>query len=80
MLKAPKWFTEVIAPFAGLFTKPTWEVAQAQERPTFSNALAEVRKACWLIPLFDDSTAEHDWLKIPRHLFQRMSDTLCYAT
>lgn len=51
-----------------------------KERPTFSDALAEVRKACWLIPLFDDSTAKHDWLKIPRHLFQRMSDTLCYAT
>lgn len=51
----------------------------AKERPTFSDALAAVRKACWSIPLFDDSTADHDWLKIPRHLFQRMSDALCYA-
>ncbi|WP_029484075.1 transposase, partial [Deinococcus marmoris] len=28
MFKVPKWFTDVIAPFAEMFTQPTWITAQ----------------------------------------------------
>lgn len=47
--------------------------------PTFSDALATIRRALWRWPLFEKSRLSRDSVKIPRHVFDRMSDALCYA-
>ena len=52
-----------------------------KERPTFSDALAAVRQQLWLpTTIFSMSAAELDMVKIPRPLFDRLVDTVCYAT
>ena len=52
-----------------------------KERPTFSDALSSVRQQLWLpATIFSMSTAEPDIVKIPRPLFDRLVDTVCYST
>jgi len=48
-------------------------------RPTFADALAQVRWYLWTQDHFSMSHAETDQVKIPRTLFDRFTDTLCYA-
>lgn len=51
-----------------------------KERPTFSDAIGWVRQQLWLpTTIFSMSTAEPDGVKIPRSLFDRLVDTVCYA-
>jgi hypothetical protein len=51
-----------------------------KERPTFSDAIGWVRQQLWLpTTIFSMSTAEPDVVKIPRSLFDRLVDTVCYA-
>ncbi|THF71315.1 hypothetical protein E7T06_02955 [Deinococcus sp. Arct2-2] len=47
--------------------------------PTFSDALATVRRAIWRQPTFTVSRWSRDTVKVPRQVFERMSDALCYA-
>ena len=48
--------------------------------PTFSDAIGWVRQALWRAPtLFPMSPSEEEMVKIPRPLFDRLWDTLCYA-
>ena len=55
----------------------TW---YAKELPTFSDAIALVRFHLWSASeTFRMSPAEADMLKIPRPLFDRLIDSLCYA-
>ncbi len=49
-------------------------------RPTFSDALALVRRHVWDHLHFSMSHQETDMIKIPRALFERFSEALCYAT
>lgn len=52
-----------------------------KERPTFSDALSAVRQQLWFpVTIFSMSAAEPDIVKIPRSLFDRLVDTLCYST
>lgn len=52
-----------------------------KERPTFSDALSAVRQQLWFpATIFSMSTAEPDVVKIPRSLFDRLVDTVCYST
>lgn len=52
-----------------------------KERPTFSDAIGWVRQQLWLpATIFSMSLAEPDTVKIPRSLFDRLMDTVCYAT
>ena len=52
-----------------------------KERPTFSDALSAVRHQLWFpAPLFSMSPSEPDMVKIPRSLFDRLVDTVCYST
>jgi hypothetical protein len=52
-----------------------------KERPTFSDALAAVRQQLWFpATIFSMSTPEPDMVKIPRSLFDRLVDTVCYST
>ena len=52
-----------------------------KERPTFSDAISWVRQQLWLpTTIFPMSTAEPDIVKIPRPLFDRLVNSVCYAT
>jgi len=48
-------------------------------RPTFSDALALVRRQLWDHLHFSMSQQEADMIKIPHALFERFIDTVCYA-
>jgi hypothetical protein len=47
--------------------------------PTFADALAQVRWYLWTQAHFSMSHAESEMVKIPRTIFDRFTDTLCYA-
>jgi hypothetical protein len=48
-------------------------------RPTFSDAIALVRRQLWEHLHFSTSQQETDMIKIPRALFERFIDAVCYA-
>ena len=48
-------------------------------RPTFSDAIALVRRQVWEHLHFSMSQQETDLVKIPRALLERFTDALCYA-
>ena len=47
--------------------------------PTFSDALAAVRSHWWSTIGLSTSTCEHDIIKVPRRVFQRLHEAACYA-
>ena len=47
--------------------------------PTFSDALAAVRAHWWRTIALSMSACEHDIIKIPRSVFQRLHEAACYA-
>jgi hypothetical protein len=51
----------------------------AKEQPTFSDASALVRHCLWSSCHFQTSESETDIVKIPRSLFERLTDAVCYA-
>ena len=52
-----------------------------KERPTFSDTLSAVRQQLWFpAAIFSMSATEPDIVKIPRSLFDRLADTVCYST
>jgi DDE superfamily endonuclease len=51
----------------------------AKERPTFSDALAVVRRELWSCYHFAMSESDVEMVKIPRAVLERLTDTLCYA-
>jgi hypothetical protein len=51
-----------------------------KQRPTFSDALALVRKELWAREAtFCGSPVETDTVKVPRALMERLTDAVCYA-
>jgi hypothetical protein len=51
-----------------------------KQRPTFSDALALVRKELWAREAtFRGSPAQTDMVKVPREFVERLTDALCYA-
>ena len=48
-------------------------------RPTFSDAIALVRRHLWSHCYFLTSEQKADVIKIPRSLFERLTDAVCYA-
>ena len=51
-----------------------------KQRPTFSDALALVRKELWAQEgTFCGSPAETETVKVPRALMERLTDAVCYA-
>ncbi len=47
--------------------------------PTFSDAVALVRRSLWAGPTFCMSPPEDDLIKVPRALIDHLSELLCYA-
>ena len=60
----------------GVFRRAAW---YDKKRPTFSDALALVRKELWASATFYGSPAQSDMVKVPRAYLQRLTDALCYA-
>jgi len=59
---------------------PVRQAAWRQKaQPTFADALAEVRQCLWRQTHFSMSHSETEMVKIPKALFARFTDTLCYA-
>jgi hypothetical protein len=50
-----------------------------KQQATFSDAIALVRRALWRADHFSISGAQPEVVKIPRSLFERFTDALCYA-
>jgi hypothetical protein len=50
-----------------------------KKQPTFSDALALVRRSMWRSLHFSTSASPVDAVIIPRSLFERFTDALCYA-
>jgi hypothetical protein len=51
----------------------------SKARPTFSDALAAVRRQLWREAGFHTSRLKDDVVKVERALFERLTETLCYA-
>lgn len=51
-----------------------------KSRPTFSDALAVVRKQLWAAEcIFCGSAQESDLVKVPREFMERLTEAVCYA-
>lgn len=50
-----------------------------KSRPTFTDALALVRKDLWTCTTFGGSLSETDTVKVPRAFMERLTDAVCYA-
>ena len=51
----------------------------AKDSPTFSDTIALVRRSLWSEGIYGGSRDQHDMVKIPRALFDRLTETVCYA-
>ena len=64
-------------------TKAKLPIRQAawytKRRPTFSDALAVVRQRIWAQIGFPTSGSKTDVVKVPGHLFARLTEALCYT-
>jgi hypothetical protein len=49
------------------------------QQATFADAIALVRRALWRAGPFSTSSTPPEAVKIPRALFERLTETLCYA-
>jgi hypothetical protein len=50
-----------------------------KDEPTFSDAIAAVRRLLWSAPNLSMSRLDPDRVEIPTALWQRLTETLCYA-
>jgi DDE superfamily endonuclease len=50
-----------------------------KEQPTFADALAFVRRDLWQQLVFPTSAVDADFVKVPRTLVERLTETLAYA-
>ena len=61
---------------ADAFRQAAW---YHKPRPTFSDALALVRRQLWAIGVSEPSASDADMVKLPRALVERLTEALCYA-
>ncbi len=61
---------------AGAFRQVAW---YHKTHPTFSDALALVRKELWAQETFWGSSEQIDMVKVPRVFVERLTDAVCYA-
>jgi hypothetical protein len=59
---------------------PRTAVWYAKREPTFSDAIAAVRRALWCPPDLCMSRSSPETVQIPGNLLQRLTETLCHAT
>jgi hypothetical protein len=51
----------------------------AKDSPTFSDTIALVRRSLWSQGIYGGSGNRRDMVQIPRALFDRLTETVCYA-
>ncbi len=61
---------------AGAFRQVAW---YHKTHPTFSDALALVRKELWAHGTFCESSKQTDTVKVPRAFVEQLTDVVCYA-
>ncbi len=66
----------LLKPDARIVRTATWD---AKAQPTFSDALAVVRRELWSHCHFSLSGAQPEIVEIPRSWFERLTDAVCYA-
>ncbi len=59
--------------------RPQTAAWYAKREPTFSDAIAAVRRALWCPPGLSMSCQGTEMIKVPVTLLQRLTDTLCHA-
>jgi len=59
--------------------RPQTAAWYAKREPTFSDAIAAVRRALWCPPGLPMSRQSTETIKVPVTLLQRLTDTLCHA-
>jgi len=59
--------------------RPQTAAWYAKREPTFSDAIATVRRALWCPPGLSMSCQGTEMIKVPVALLQRLTDTLCHA-
>ena len=68
---------EWMAQGSGIVRQTAW---YRKSYPTFSDALALVRKELWAQEeIFCGSAREKDMVKVPRQFVERLTDAVCYA-
>jgi hypothetical protein len=65
-----------MAPSKGVVRRVAW---YRKAHPTFSDALALVRKDLWAHATFCGSPSATDTVKVPRAFVERLTDAVCYA-
>ncbi len=70
------WANELHRRSAILPRAATW---YAKRAPTFSDALAAVRRTLWADAALRTSVADRDPAKVPRAVLDRMTELACYA-
>jgi hypothetical protein len=77
------WFSLVTLLADGVIKEQGPDVRTAawymKARPTFADAIAMVRRYLWSRGHFSTSTPSSDVVEIPRSLFERLTDAVCYA-
>jgi hypothetical protein len=73
------WADRLVHAPIGMVT-PRATAWYAKREPTFSDAIAAVRRALWFPPTLSTSRSSPEIVQIPATLLQRLTDTLCYAT
>jgi hypothetical protein len=61
---------------ASVFRQTAW---YHKRHPTFTDALAVVRKELWAQETFYGSSVDTETVKVPRAFMEQLTDTLCYA-
>jgi hypothetical protein len=51
----------------------------AKPRPTFADAIAAVRRELWSVCYFATLQSCMETIKIPRSVFEHLTNTVCYA-
>jgi len=80
LLALYSWVALMAAHLIGTHPMPVRTAAWYRKaHATFSDTMALVRQCLWRQCHFYTSQAEADVVKIPRSLFERFTDALCYA-
>jgi hypothetical protein len=58
---------------------PPADLLYRKPHPTFSDALALVRRDLWAYATFRESPADTDTVKVSRGFVEHLTETLCYA-
>ncbi len=70
------WAHPRMGPTTDVVRQAAW---YPKARPTFSDALALVRRELWAQSAFCISALDPDMIEIPRAFVNRLTDALCYA-